>query len=709
MIINNIDDLIAAIHDSDLYIVESETGKFTNCEFPKDSTATFNDDRVQNALNGITKIQFNEGVAFMMNASTLFSNCSYLTEVAFYTEQLNFDYDDESDTWNLDEAFRGCQALVYLFFWSKPTNIEKLVSINYIFAGCTSLEAAVSFDNILFYASGLKSAQYAFSNTGITSANFSGYGPVSVYNLENLETATGFYYGCEKLQSVNFNRNFNVPNLKDVSYFFGGCNSLTSISYPSSINNSVLENLESVFIDCQSIESYTITSLLSNMPITNVINMYYNCENLSELNITNLNLDNIHNPLQIYDIITNCSNLETLIMKKGDYNVYNKSIKGVYKFERNIASIDEDDDTITIHFGDKERLIITDNEQLISAITNPEHCQIEGNVVTFTNCTFSESVAFDDGDVIEALGLEKCELVFDDVMFDTISGSGLFQTAEYITSITFTNNVLICFRNENEDEVSMKNLFYECHGLKSVTFGENIDFSQVTSIEGMFMRCNSLETADLSAFSIASQLSSFSSLFEGTTNLQTVIFPETLELQIDSVSYMFSESGIPSFTFPNIVNAIITSGEYMFASCNNLKYLDLSNLDISNMADLSCFLDSSNNLEKIIMKKEFYDQETNRIRSNQDSYEIPLTPKKVNVNGDIVTISFIDEPVPPKPSSTYDQMKKNRLMVLNILRKRLEILRRDYLLSKNPLEQANILTEIRRIKRDIDLYASYAN
>ncbi len=706
-----IDDLIAAIHDSDLYIVESETGKFTNCEFPKNSTATFNDDRVQNTLNGITKIQFNNGVVFTMNASTLFSNCSYLTEVAFYTDQLNFDYDDESDTWNLDLAFYGCQALVYVFFWAKPVNIEKLVSINHIFANCTSLKNAISFDNILFYASGLKSAQYVFSRSGITTQSFNGYGPDSVYNLENLETMTGFYSGCEQLQSVNFNRNFNVPNLKDISYFFSDCSSLTSINYPSSINNSVLENLESVFIDCQSIESYTITSLLSNAPITNVINMYYNCENLSELNITNLNLDNIHNPLQIYDIITDCPNLETLIMKKSDYNAYNKSIKGIYKFERNIASIDEDGDTITIHFGDKERLIITDNEQLISAITNPDHCQIEGNVVTFTNCIFSENVAFDDGDVIEALGLETCELVFDDVLFDTISAGGLFNNADYITSITFTDDVLICFRNENEDEISMKNLFYDCHGLKSVTFGEHIDFSQVTSIDGMFMRCNSLETANLSVFSTASQLSSFSSLFEGTTNLQTVIFPETLELQIDSisVSYMFSESGIPSFTFPNIVNAIITSGEHMFESCNNLKYLDLSNLDISNMADLSCFLDNSNNIEKIIMQKEFYDQETNKIISNQDSYEIPLTPKKVNVNGDIVTISFIDEPVPPKPSSTYDQMRKNRLMVLDILRKRLEILRRDYLLSKNPLKQANILTEIRKIKRDIDLYASYAN
>ncbi len=347
--------------------------------------------------------------------------------------------------------------------------------------------------------------------------------------------------------------------------------------------------------------------------------------------------------------------LEAIKMKKEYYNQSNQSVKGIYKFSKNVTNVEENDSTVMIYFGNTRRKEIANKEDLLDAISDTKYCTKEDTIITFNMCLFSENEeypTFNDADIKETLG-EAYNLVFDDVVF-TGKSDKLFNGADYITSVTFTDNVLMNFNNENQ--ITMEKLFKNCGLLSEVIFGENIDLSQVTNAKEMFMN-----------------------------------------------------SGITTFTFPDMTNTEINDISSMFNGCSDLTDLDMSMLSLDYVNDMSNFLDSADNLTTLILPSEYYDEESNAIYNTRTSYHIPLKAKSVVHEGDLVKIT-LSTPVPPTPPQPIhiDPSKIQKARILNILRIRLAELRRKLTYTVNPFEKAIIIKEIRKLVHDIEMYINYA-
>lgn len=87
---------------------------------------------------------------------------------------------------------------------------------------------------------------------------------------------------------------------------------------------------------------------------------------------------------------------------------------------------------------------------------------------------------------------------------------------------------------------------------------------------------------DISVVDI-SKVTNMSSMFSGTTNLQSIVWPNSFNAyQIKDMGYMFSSSGIPELNFAgwNTLGLTNNSVYGMFYNCRNLRNLDLSTFNL---------------------------------------------------------------------------------------------------------------------------------
>ena len=100
-------------------------------------------------------------------------------------------------------------------------------------------------------------------------------------------------------------------------------------------------------------------------------------------------------------------------------------------------------------------------------------------------------------------------------------------------------------------------MFYQCRGLKSVTWPEVFDISSTPWLYSFFEECTSLESIDLSSWD-TSELFSTYNMFASCTKLKSITFGENWDV-----------SGVSDFS-------------NMFYGCSALESVDVSDWIISN-------------------------------------------------------------------------------------------------------------------------------
>ena len=191
--------------------------------------------------------------------------------------------------------------------------------------------------------------------------------------------------------------------------------------------------------------------------------------------------------------------------------------------------------------------------------------------------------------------------------------SSMFQSCSSLTSLDLSNF-------DTSQVTDMRFMFNYCNSLTALDVS-NFDTSNVTNMTSMFNYCNSLTELDLSGFD-TSQVIDMSNMFGGYAygysaeemNLKNIIFGEQwdtskvrfmdymfaycnhlteLDLsnfdtsQVTDMSYMFYNSSLTELDLSNFDTSQVTDMSYMFSGCSSFTSLDLSNFDTSQVTDMS--------------------------------------------------------------------------------------------------------------------------
>ena len=145
---------------------------------------------------------------------------------------------------------------------------------------------------------------------------------------------------------------------------------------------------------------------------------------------------------------------------------------------------------------------------------------------------------------------------------------------------------------------SMDSMFSGCQSLTSLDLS-NFNTSEVTKMSSMFYLCERLEHLDLSNFN-TTKTSGLWMMFAGCKKLSNVDLHSFDTSNVTIMSFMFSGcQSLTSLDLRNFNTAKVTDMSYMFPSTNSLTSLDLSNFDTGKVTDMRGMFRFSTNLKTL--------------------------------------------------------------------------------------------------------------
>ncbi len=270
-----------------------------------------------------------DGGSYYVIGDNCFAHCINLTKVVFPGGK-------KDPTYIYAGAFKGCSSLKNITI---PDTVERLASGAFESCGLTGFTwpAGVNFvyPDTFKNCKSLKSVDFSKFHSTASDASIAAGAFYGCSALESVAIPEGIiyisdeaFYGCTKLKTVTF-----PSTLAEVSgYAFQNCSSLEEVDLRASTKSN-LKIRQYAFKDCTSLKRVKLGTNVSmldgfafqnckaleeiNLPSSvNTVACFEGCDSLKELEIpssvTQLSFDS--DPNKIYHSITNCKNLEKVVI-----------------------------------------------------------------------------------------------------------------------------------------------------------------------------------------------------------------------------------------------------------------------------------------------------------------------------------------------------------------------------------------------------------
>ena len=443
--------------------------------------------------------------------------------------------------------------------------------------------------------------------------SFNTYAPTSL---------SGFFGGCETLETISGLEYLNTANVTDMSFMFHGCSALKSLDL-TNFNTAKVTNMDNMFYRCSTLTSLDLKNF-NTAEVTNMYHMFYGCSALKSLNLTNFNTANV---TDMNHMFYDCSALESLVIT----NFNTAKVVNMGNMFYGCSALTSLDLT---NFNTAK---VTDMSFMFygcSALKSLDLTNFNTAKVTYMNNMFEGCSAlttiyasdkFDTDNVKYGLDMfTGCESlkdysdsktdhtyaycggtdgyftpVFDYAEFDNATGTltfrrGLSKPAGAYDLNMESNNpgweaqkrnikkVVFDASFANARPTSCCRWFADCFYLTEIDGIENLNTQNVTDMRNMFTCCYELTSLDVSNFN-TQNVEDMTDMFLGCEGLSLLDLSNFNTERVEYMSFMFSGCSTLQTIFASdkFVTDQVFGGDDMFISCENLKgFIDyISNRD----------------------------------------------------------------------------------------------------------------------------------
>ena len=133
---------------------------------------------------------------------------------------------------------------------------------------------------------------------------------------------------------------------------------------------------------------------------------------------------------------------------------------------------------------------------------------------------------------------------------------------------------------------SLKEFFYNCKTLETISGLEYLNTANITDMSRMFEACSALKSLDLTKFD-TKNVSSMYFMFYNCPNLTSLDLTNFNTKNVKNMNGMFGDcSNLTSLDITNFNTAKVTNMGNMFLGCSNLTSLDLTNFNTAKVTDM---------------------------------------------------------------------------------------------------------------------------
>ena len=133
---------------------------------------------------------------------------------------------------------------------------------------------------------------------------------------------------------------------------------------------------------------------------------------------------------------------------------------------------------------------------------------------------------------------------------------------------------------------SLKEFFYNCTSLETISGLEYLNTANITDMSSMFYGCSNLTSLNLTKFD-TKNVSSMYFMFYGCSNLTSLNLTNFNTKNVKNMNGMFGDcTHLTSLDITNFNTAKVTNMGNMFLGCSNLTSLDLTNFNTAKLTDM---------------------------------------------------------------------------------------------------------------------------
>lgn len=495
----------------------------------------------------------------------------------------------------------------------KNLNTSMVEDMSHMFCEC---EALTSLDVSNFNTSKVTNMRDMFAFcSALNTLN------LGVFNTSNVTNMSGMFASCSSLSSLNIS-NFETSNVTTMNGMFLGCSALTSLDL-SYFDTSKVKDMYEMFLNCSSLTSLDLSSFITSK-VTNMYGMFQGCHALTSLNISHFDTSKVQNMSYMFSglssittlkvssfntsaatdvsyMFSDCPNLREIYASSAFAIPDNCQSDGMFSGSRklcgDIAYMDTKTDktyatikngyladiqylrpwvklmnkTLSFQFSYNKSLNGTDEFELNEGENRPKWCDIQ-TVGQITNVVFKESFAQVRPTSCSSwfsgfIGLKTIEGIENLNTSDVTTMNGMFEMCANLESLDVSN-----FDTRNVTD--MKTMFMACQKLKSIDLS-NFDTHNVTDMNSMFLQCTGLTSLDVSKFN-TKNVTDMDLMFFNCNKLTTLDVSNFNTQKVTDMGSMFADcSSLTSLDVSNFDTQAATTMEDMFQNCKELKTIYL--------------------------------------------------------------------------------------------------------------------------------------
>ena len=482
--------------------------------------------------NNRTLITLIEGRGSVKPVSTSywFDGCTNLTSFS----SNGFEFDEITTT---SYMFRDCKALetVDIVQGSEGLLHTKLISMNNMFAGCTSL----------------------------TSCNIQ-------FNTSSVKGMGGMFQGCTALTELDLS-NFDTSSVTSMSNMFSHCTHLQTLTLDFDTSN--VENMNSMFSRCNVLQTINGLEKFNTSKVTDMERMFTACGALVELNLSSFNTIKVS---RMFEMFADMTVLRTIYVNGAKFTTSAlSSSQSMFRNSSNLVG------------GAGTTYDSSKYDSSYAVVDNPP-----GAPGYFTEDPYAKrTVLYSDGTLIinellsdaEADTTAHGEVVLvmppldedNNYVFANHTEQPWYTKTRSIDRVQFGSPI---------KPTSMRSWFRGCTGIKDFNW-TNLDTSAVVDMDSLFFRCASLTQLDLTSFN-TSKVEDMGYMFSGCASLTSVDLTSFNTHEVEDMGEMFINCGnLTELDLSSFSRYKLATVGGMFNSCANLSKIyaspefDLSNLN----------------------------------------------------------------------------------------------------------------------------------
>ena len=451
------------------------------------------------------------------------------------------------------------------------------------------------------------------TSTGFWFKNFKAL--TAIEGLQNLNTSevtdmSVMFAGCSALTSLDL-KNFNTSKVTNMSGMFEDCSALTSLDL-SNFNTSNVALMTAMFEYCSALTSLDLKGFKTEK-VQDMKYMFNNCSALTSLDLSHFNTEKVED---MSGMFAKCSKLASIVNNK-TWNCEESQdmFKGCTALKGAVAY---DESKTDVKMANPETGYFTKKVQDKPEVTSPEaYAQMSADQKTLTffydtkrasreGTTWGiEEKKEDYGRQIPAwarpdnnLDTTTTKAVFDPSFkdFRPTSTAHWFEGFNVLTAIEGLQNL------NTSNVTSMNSMFYSCSALTALDL-KNFNTEKVEDMIAMFLGCEALTSLDLSNFNTLN-LKDINNMFGYCSALKSIDLSGFKTEKVEDMQHMFNNcSALTSLDLSNFNTENVTNMSGMFADCSALTSLNLKNFNTDKVEYMVIMFQNCSNLASIVCNK----------------------------------------------------------------------------------------------------------